>query len=170
MDNFSRCLAFTLNAEGGYTDNAADPGNWTGGEVGRGALHGTKFGISAAAYPNLDIAALTLPDAAAIYRRDYWTPVQGDALLLPLAMVAFDAAVNAGPRRAAMWLQQAAGQIADGILGPASLAALNTGNPQALAQEALVRRLMFYTNLPGWPHFGLGWLRRVVKLAGEIML
>lgn len=169
MDNFARCFAFTLGAEGGYTDNAADPGNWTGGEVGRGMLLGTKFGISAAAYPQLDIATLTEPDAETIYRRDYWTALCGDTLPLPLAMVAFDAAVNAGPRRAVIWLQQAAGQIADGVIGPASLAAFNDGNPLMLARDALVRRLVFYTNLPGWRNFGLGWSRRIINLAGEIM-
>ncbi len=169
MDSFVRCFTFTLGAEGGYTDNAADPGNWTGGEVGRGVLRGTKFGISAASYPQLDIVTLTEPDAEAIYRRDYWSALHCDALPLPLAMVAFDAAVNAGPRRAVMWLQQAAGQIADGVIGPVSLTALNEGNPLALAREALVRRLMFYTSLPGWPNFGLGWARRVLSLAGEIM-
>ena len=59
MDNFARCLAFTLRSEGGFTDNRADPGNWTGGQVGAGELRGTNFGISAAAYPQLDIANLT---------------------------------------------------------------------------------------------------------------
>ena len=55
MDNFARCFAFTLAAEGPFTKLASDPGNWTGGAVGHGALHGTKYGISAAAYPGLDI-------------------------------------------------------------------------------------------------------------------
>jgi len=118
MDNFSRCFAFTLGSEGGFTENAADPGNWTGGAIGQGALRGTKYGISAAAYPALDIANLTQADAQAIYRRDYWAKLQGDALPLPLAFVAFDAAVNAGLRRSVIWLQQAAGQGADGALGP----------------------------------------------------
>ena len=109
MDNFARCFAFTLGAEGGYTDDSADPGNWTGGEVGHGLLRGTKLGISAAAYPQLDIANLTEAMAEEIYRRDFWAPLQGDALPLPVALVAFDAAVNAGRRRAITWLQQAAG-------------------------------------------------------------
>jgi lysozyme family protein len=49
MDNFPRCFAFTLGAEGGYSNNAADPGNWTGSAIGSGELRGTKYGISAAA-------------------------------------------------------------------------------------------------------------------------
>ncbi|OYV34179.1 MAG: hypothetical protein B7Z80_21940, partial [Rhodospirillales bacterium 20-64-7] len=103
-----------------------------------------------------------------IYRRDYWTALRGDELPLPVAMVAFDAAVNAGPRRAITWLQRAAGQPSDGVLGPATLAALNSGNAVLLAREALVRRLEFSTQLATWPSFGLGWSRRMIALAGVL--
>ncbi len=168
MDNFARCFAFTLGAEGGYSDNASDPGNWTGGAVGRGELKGTKFGVSARAYPKLDIRNLTEPQAEDIYRLDYWAALRGDELALPLALVGFDAAVNAGPHRAVCWLQQAAGLPADGVLGPTTLAALHAGNPVLLAREALVRRLEFSTHLPSWANFGLGWSRRIIALAGEL--
>ena len=154
MDNFSRCFAFTLGAEGGYTDNPADPGNWTSGEVGKGLLRGTKFGISAAAYPQLDISGLTEAMAEEIYRRDSWAKLQGDALALPLALVGFDAAVNAGPGRAIMWLQQAASQTPDGVLGPGTLAALTAGDALTLARNALAYRLNFLSRLPTWPSFG----------------
>jgi lysozyme family protein len=167
-DHFSRCFAFTLGAEGGYSNNPADPGNWTGGAIGHGELHGTKFGISAAAYPNIDIAGLTQNAAEQIYRRDYWAALHGDELPLAVMLVGFDAAVNAGVRRAALWLQQAAGVAADGVLGPASIMALNNGNPIAIAQEALVRRLDFSTRLPSWQNFGIGWSRRIIALACEL--
>ena len=168
MDNFARCFAFTLGAEGGYTKDSADPGNWTGGEVGHGELRGTKFGISAAAYPQLDIVNLTEQSARDIYYRDYWLPMQGDALPPALALVTFDAAVNAGPRRAVTWLQQAAGVPADGVLGPATLVALGAGNAVLLARETLVRRLDFSSRLPGWSNFSIGWSRRIIALAGEL--
>ncbi len=168
LDNFARCFAFTLGAEGGYSGNPADPGNWTGGAIGHGELHGTKFGISAAAYPTLDIAQLAQADAEAIYRRDYWAPLQGDALPLPLALVAFDAAVAAGPRRAIIWLQQAVNAGADGVLGPASLAALVGADTTAAAREALARRLDYTARLPAWQSFGLGWARRLVALAAAL--
>ena len=95
-DNFSTAFAFTVGEEGSFTNNQADPGNWTGGACGVGQCNGTNFGISAAAYPNLDIATLTISQAQSIYRQNYWNPVQGDKLPLPLAMVGFDAAVNSG--------------------------------------------------------------------------
>jgi lysozyme family protein len=168
LDNFSRCIAFTLAQEGGYSNNAADPGNWTGGAVGQGVLRGTNFGISAAAYPALDIANLTRAEAEAIYRRDYWEAVAGDELPVPLDLVAFDAAVNCGPRKAILWLQLAAGAVADGALGAATLAALRAGDPAGIAREALARRLEFCSHLPAWANFGLGWTRRVICLACEV--
>jgi lysozyme family protein len=165
MDNFARCLAFTLGAEGGFSNNPADPGNWTGSAIGHGALHGTKYGISAAVYPGLNIALLSEDQAAAIYKRDYWNLLRGDELATPIALVAFDAAVNAGPRRAVMWLQQAVSATPDGVIGPATIAALRAGDPLLIAQEALVRRLDFSTRLPAWQSFSLGWSRRIIALA-----
>jgi lysozyme family protein len=76
--------------------------------------------------------------------------------------------VNAGPRRAVLWLQQAAGTGDDGVPGPATIAALNSGNAIEIAREALVRRLDFSTRLPAWQTFGLGWSRRIIALAGEL--
>ena len=167
-DNFSRCVAFTLSQEGGFTNNAADPGNWTGGLVGSGVLRGTNFGISAAAYPSLNIADLTQAEAEEIYRRDYWSPMNADALAFPLALVAFDAAVNAGVRRSIIWLQQAACVQPDGVLGIETQASLAKIDPIQLACEALARRLEFLSHLPIWSDFGLGWTRRVLRLAGMI--
>ena len=65
MGDFTRCIRHILNEEGGYVNHAKDPG----GE--------TKYGISKRAYPHLDINNLTLDEAEAIYRLDYWEPVQG---------------------------------------------------------------------------------------------
>lgn len=168
VDHFARCFAFSLDAEGGFTSNPADPGNWTGGKIGAGECRGTKFGISAAAYPDLDIAGLTQADAQAIYRQDYWSKLGGDELPLPLALVAFDAAVNAGVGRAVLWLQQAAGVTADGTFGKITLAALCAGDAGALARDALARRIDFSARLPGWSNFGLGWSRRFIVLATEL--
>lgn len=169
MDNFARCFAFTLGAEGGFSNVASDPGNWTGGAVGHGVLRGTKFGISAAAYPGLDIETLSETDAEAIYRRDYYEVLHGDELPLPVVMVVFDGAVNAGLKRAVSWLQQAAGLPADGVMGPGTLAAVQKGDAVAVARDVLARRIDFYARLPAWANFGLGWTRRVIALAGEIL-
>ena len=53
MSDFDWIFDFVVASEGGFTDNPADPGNWTSGRVGSGICRGTKFGISAAAHSDL---------------------------------------------------------------------------------------------------------------------
>jgi lysozyme family protein len=166
MSTFDQAFRFVAGEEGGYTDNPADPGNWTGGRCGQGECRGTKFGISAASYPDLDIASLTLDRAQAIYRRDYWDRVAGDQLPPPLALLVFDASVNNGPGRATRWLQVALGVSADGVIGPKTIAAVQAkaGQGAELCAEFQAQRLAYMARLPAWPSFALGWSRRLCRL------
>jgi lysozyme family protein len=164
MSAFEQAFAYIIGNEGGFTNNPADPGNWTGGKPGEGECKGTKFGVSAKAYPDLDIANLTLDEARAIYKRDYWDKISGDRLPPPLALLAFDTAVNNGLGRAARWLQAAAGTVQDGVIGPATLAVLASGNGVTLCTEFQAQRLAFMASLPTWKIFGLGWSRRLCRL------
>jgi lysozyme family protein len=149
MSAFDQAFAIVVGHEGGFTDNSQDPGNWTGGAVGKGVCRGTKFGISAAAYPSISIADLTLADAQSIYRRDYWIPIGGDALAPPLALLAFDAAVNNGVCRSKAWLD---------------VAEKRGGTGAAICAEFLAQRINFMAGLSTWRVFGLGWSRRLAAL------
>ncbi len=168
MTLFEQAFAILIGHEGGYDTTRADPGNWTGGSVGAGQLRGTKFGISAASYPAIDIAALELSDAQAIYRRDFWDPMHADDLPAPLALLVFDAAVNNGKSHASIWLQVAAGAAPDGQIGPATLQKLNEAASSkggaAICSEFMAQRLTFMAALPTWRVFGLGWSRRLCAL------
>jgi lysozyme family protein len=168
-EDFERALALILRHEGGYSCHAGDAGNWTGGSCGEGVLRGTKYGISAAAYPELDIERLEAAEAAAIYRRDYWDKA-GCADLPPrLAYVVFDAAVNNGVGRAVRWLQETLDVRADGVWGPATRAAATRAferdpEGEALLIEFHARRLSFMVGLGAWKEFGRGWSRRLVRV------
>jgi lysozyme family protein len=172
VDCFDECFEIVLGAEGHFTKDPADPGNWTGGSRGYGACNGTKFGISAAAFPELDIFSLTVDEAKALYRQDYWAKISGELLPPQLALVVFDAAVNNGVRRACIWLQQAVGVVADGIVGGITLdavmgAAARPEGTTAVCVEFLARRLVFMAGLSTWPRFGYGWARRLLRLQYE---
>jgi lysozyme family protein len=171
MDAFEQAFKIVVGHEGGYTANQADPGNWTGGRCNVGTCRGTNFGISAASYPNLDIAALTLPQAQEIYRRDYWDRVQCSALPAALALLVFDAAVNNGVARSARWLQAVAKVPQDAIIGPATLAAIEAqaGNGFRLCAEFQATRLIFMAGLATWRTFGDGWARRLCLLPFEAL-
>lgn len=166
LNPFAFCLEFTLAFEGGYTNRASDPGNWTGGAVGVGVCKGTNFGISAKAYPNLDIINLTREQAAAIYFRDYWTPLRCAEMLVEVALAVFDTAVNLGPHYAIEELQITAGVTADGDIGPVTLAAVRNQSPPHLVGDYLARRIDTYVKLSAeHPEFLSGWTMRTISLA-----
>lgn len=98
------------NAEGVYTEDRDDKGNWTGNEIGVGELLGTKYGIAAPTLVSYyqrnnlgkpskkDMENLTYKLALKIYKKDYW-----DAQKLQnfksqsIANVLYDGCVNQGP-------------------------------------------------------------------------
>ena len=147
-DRFALAVSGVLRAEGGYVNDPADPG----GE--------TKFGISKAAYPALDIAALTEDDARAVYRRDYWDACRCDSLPAPLDWLVFDAAVNQGVQAAGKMLQGAVGVAVDGKIGPATVAAAKRADAEAPARF-MTLRAMRYASSPGWVRYGAGWVKRL---------
>ena len=167
---FERACTIVLGHEGDFTNNPRDAGNWTGGCVGSGRLLGTRYGISAAAYPDLDIPNITLEEARVLYQRDYWDRVHADHLPPPIALLAFDAGVNCGVSRSVRWLQTAVGAKPDGAIGPRTLLAVQTrcqDGTDAVCAEMLAARLLFMSNLPTWPTFGPGWSRRLCRLLLE---
>jgi lysozyme family protein len=162
--NLAACLTITLGYEGGFTANKSDPGNWTGGKVGVGSLKGTKFGISAAAFPQLDIRNLTIADVQPIYKRQYWDEVSGDDLPAGLDLVSFDYGVNSGPARAVSDLQRVVGAPADGKAGPLTLAAVGKADTVAAIKSLCAKRLGYLQHLKIWNSFGKGWAARVANV------
>ena len=162
---FLAVIALVLEHEGGYQEKHFDRGNWTSGVIGKGELKGTNFGISAMAYPHLDIRRLTREQAIAIYHRDYWLKIRGDDLPFPLAAVTMDAAVNSGPRRAVEWLQKALGVTADGQLGPVTMhAAGNAADPKKTAARACRHRIQYLAGLQGFAQWSASWLQRTLDV------
>jgi lysozyme family protein len=161
MTSFDVAMARLLPHEGGYSSDAGDPGNWTGGVVNSGRLLGTKFGIAANTYPDLDIKNLTWEEAKAIYRRDFWDKIGGDRLKGAAAYAVLDAAINSGIRQAVKWLQRAVGAVQDGVIGPATRAKIDATDPMDIALRVTGFRLQFMTELATWPRYGKGWARRI---------
>lgn len=165
QENFDTAVETVLSHEGGYTRDQSDAGNWTGGSYGSGQLKGTKYGISAASYPELDIQNLSLSDAKAIYKSDYWDVVSGDSLPSGVDYFVFDTAVNQGVHDAVLFLQQAAGASPDGVMGPETRSAVRSvQSVKDLLSETAARRMYDYMQLSPdlIDRFGLGWSRRVM--------
>ena len=149
MMTFDQCFTKLIGHEGGYVNDPRDKG----GE--------TKYGISKRAYPALDIADLTLDDAKAIYKRDYWDRAQCDRLHPDLAFQVFDGAVNSGIGNSIRWLQEAAGVAVDGVVGPLTVRKVGDMEPSAIIARYNGVRLKFMASLSSWDVFGRGWARRI---------
>lgn len=167
---FLRAFQFTCSpmVEGGFSNDERDDGNWTGGKQGVGALNGTKYGISAKAYPALDVKSLRAEQARDIYERDYWLAAKCDQLPPRLALCHFDCAVNVGVERAAKILQAALDVAQDGVVGPHTIAAARVMDQNESCVAYLGQRALFYAGLAKFKTFGLGWLRRVARCAMEV--
>ncbi len=142
----------------------------TGGDL-KGAYHkhpddpggSTKWGVSQAAFPELDIKHLTLSDASIIYQREYWLPLRAYELdNQDLANALYDYAVNSGVGRAVKGLQLVLGfspKHRDGIMGPMTITAANRS--RQLSQKLNIQRLNYLKLLPHWKTFRNGWSRRI---------
>ena len=140
-----------MEHEGGIVNDPNDPGGLT------------KYGISQRSYPHLDIAALTLEDCKAIYKRDFWTRINADRLPDGVAFQSFDFAVNSGIETAVRYLQRALGVADDGHWGPVSQAVADGTSETDMILCLNAERLMFMTKLKNWPHAGRAWARRIAQ-------
>lgn len=160
---FDEAFERLISHEGGLSMDVRDPGNWTGGRVNVGELHGTKFGIAANTYPDLDIANLTLEQAKAIYYRDWWQKIGADEIDGAIVFQMWDFAINAGMGTAKRALQRAARVADDGQIGPRTIAAVKAMTVTDVISRFNAQRLRFYTSLSTWPTYGKGWTNRVAQ-------
>lgn len=163
-DNFNKAFELVIGSEGGFQNDPSDRGNWSGGRVGVGENRGTKYGISTMSYKSLDIKNITLDQARAIYKKDYWDRNQCDKLPGGVDYMVFDISVNHGVKDGATFLQRAVGSNPDGDIGPATLRAVGLKKPKDILKELSVVRLFDYLSLKMWPRFGLGWSRRLMEV------
>lgn len=160
-DAFSACLAEILVHEGGYVNHPKDPG----GRTNLGVTQRTWEGWTGKASSESEMRSLTREMVAPVYRKNYWDAIEGDKLPPGLALCVFDFAVNAGPGRAARYLQRMVGAPEDGQIGPQTLAAV-TGYVYTHGQAGAIKtyqdmRRSYYRQLSTFSTFGKGWLRRV---------
>lgn len=158
--NFESALAHVLQSEGGYVFNKNDPGGMTN----LGCTKAVWEEFVGHPVSEADMRGLTPADVAPLYKRKYWDKVSGDDLPAGLDYTVFDAAINSGPGRAAKWLQEAVGVVADGAIGKGTLAAVAAFDVQELIKAYNDKRLGFLQGLPTFGTFGKGWTNRVASV------
>ncbi len=158
--NFEASLAHVLQSEGGFVNNPSDPGGMTN----LGCTKAVWEEFVGHPVSEADMRGLTPADVAPLYKRKYWDQVSGDRLPHGLDYAVFDAAINSGPGRAAKWLQEAVGVVADGAIGKGTLAAVAAFDVQELIKAYNDKRLGFLQGLPTFGTFGKGWTNRVASV------
>lgn len=154
--DFEQAIVKVLAHEGGFVDHPDDPGG------------ATRYGITEAVARRVgyrgNMRELPLDLAKQIYRREYWDAVRADQLPAEARYIVFDAAVNSGVSQAARWLQRAVGAVADGAIGPQTIAAAQAIAGPELKARVLAQRLRFMAGLSNWPSFSRGWALRIADL------
>lgn len=153
MSSFDDAFTALMGNEGGYSNNAADPGGET--------MWGITARVARANGYAGDMRLLPQGTAKQIARMVYWNPYYCDQFDSRVAFQVFDAAYNGG--KPATWLQTAAGVKVDGNIGPVTIAAVNTADPRRIVMRFLAYRLQYLGDLPTWPSFGHGWANRIAN-------
>lgn len=151
MPGFDAAVELLFSLEGLHSNDVDDPGA------------DTWFGVSRTAHPTLPWPP-SKTDALALYRREYWSPAGCESLPPALALAVFDAAVNQGVTTAVVMLQATLGVLADGIVGPKTLAAAQGHEAEHVARY-LARRAQRYVATANFQRFGAGWFYRLFRVA-----
>lgn len=163
--DFDTAFPLVVKVEAGLTLDPVDRGNWTGGRQGVGTLKGTKYGISAASYPDEDIANMTPERARQLFKRDYWDAAGCELVPDTLRYEMFDMAINSGVLAAKKALQTAARVSADGVIGAQTRAAINGMDAERLEKRFDGARLFHVTEMDSerWQRFGRGLVIRIAN-------
>jgi lysozyme family protein len=156
--NFNACLDFIRTAEGGYSNDPKDSGNWlTIANRKQRVLIGSHYGVSAtllAAWcapkqiTSDDMKNLSLETFTAIAQSQFWNPLSASALPSGIDLMVFDFGWNAGLQGSAVLLQRMINAFPDGIIGRRTIAALeNTSLTELLAHADASALTMLYNRI-----------------------
>ena len=158
-NNFQECLVKVLKHEGGFVNHPKDPGGMTN-------LGVTKKVWEEWIGHEADEKAMrewTPALVGPMYEMKYWRTSYCEKLPRGLDLLVFTMAVNSGSGRSVKLLQDAIGVVADGVIGPNTMAKINEANVETLIDKFSEARTAYYKGLKLFPVFGRGWVARTDK-------
>lgn len=151
MTSFDDAFDALIGNEGGYSNNPKDPGGET--MWGVTARVARAYGYTGA------MKNLPKETAKAIAKKLYWDPLRLDTFDPRVAFQIFDANYNGG--HCVIWMQGASGAKVDGLIGPATVAAVQATDPLKFMMRWNALRITYFTSLSTWATFGKGWANRI---------
>ena len=165
MANIEFTRQFILASEGGFSNNVLDSGGATNKGITLGTFryyYGSKKTVN-------DLKNITDKQWLDIFRRGYWNKWKADEIVSDkVALVLVDWIFNSGSAciRPA---QQVIGTTADGIVGPQTIAKINSQDSESLYRKLMERRNRYYVsivkNKSSQLAFLEGWENRLLRLA-----
>lgn len=159
-DNWEQCLALVFKEEGGYANDPHDPGKRTN----HGVTQETWEEYVGRPVTEEEMKNLTVQDVTPLYKKNYWNACRCDDLPEGVDYAVFDLSVNSGVRRAAKTIQAVLGVVADGKIGPVTIAACEAANARDVATRVCEARLAFLQGLPTWQYYSKNWSSRVARV------
>lgn len=154
---FDKCLPPILVQEGGYSNDAHDPGGMTDyGIIQREYdLKRKQWGL-----PTQWVKNISADEYRTIYYTDYWMP-NCPQCYPGLDLEVFNMNVNGGPHRSTILLQESIDVTADGAFGPVTASTVKSlWGSQKVIDAFRADADAFYKALPTFRYFGKDWLRR----------
>ena len=158
-----------LRREGGYVDHPDDTGGATNHGISLRYIRGIGFDPNGDGVIDArDIKIIGPETAAELYRQEFFMAPRIYRLPEPLQAQVFDMAVNMGPPRAIMLLQEMVGTEPDGVIGPRTISRaaryIEQRGPSQANNELAKHRIDFYRRLaerrPSQQAFLKGWISR----------
>lgn len=169
---FNKAFEYAMANEGfaKYTNDHRDPGGPTkwGITLKTARRNGLDIDLDGDVDEN-DVQLIDEAHAKRVYHNDYWSPIKGDSIASELiAIKLFDAGVNIGPVKASRIAQDALNDlgcevVADGSIGPKTLAAINSVDEHAFMLFFVNRLIEYYRSL-NKPTYTKGWTNRARRM------
>jgi lysozyme family protein len=169
--NMERSIDEVLEHEGGFVNNAKDPGGATNKGI---TLVNFRRYVDPKGTVD-ELKKITTEQARTVYEQQFWNAVRGDQLPAGLDHAVNDFGVNSGPATAIKKLQEIVQTDVDGRIGPETLKAIDAYIEEhgvaALIDALCDSRLAFMRRIRHrttkallWDTFGKGWAARVLRV------
>jgi len=136
---YELAIAQVFKDEGGYTNEATDPGGPTNWGI---TIHDARTYWKQDATVD-DVKHMPKQVAEAIYRKHYADPINYNDLPDGVDYAVLDYGINSGISRSIKVLQRIVGVVDDGMVGPITISATTSANPSYIINAIYDERLNF---------------------------
>jgi len=170
MANFEKIVPHILHWEGGFINHVNDKGGATNKGITLATWKISGYDKDGDGDIDVDdLKIITVDDFKAILKKLYWNRWQADKIVSQsIANILVDWCYNSGSWGVKI-PQRLLGLQTDGVVGPITIKAVNSQNPEHLFERLWAERYKFYENIvkndPSQMVFFNGWVNRLKSIS-----